>query len=564
VLRNTTNAANIANALSSYFTATSNANTSGNPGDTLTPYEIDAIMANINDVNLTLNTFESILVAQQPDQGDGVIVLGASFNRDYGGQVVKNNNKNQMLSMPSLTAAVISPESLVGVTSLNMLIIDKPTAYERPNAYTGKRLASSVVVASVTRNSSHPRSMNIALYFSILKEYEPYVDAEYLCSFYDQRTNEWHESGCTKPIRNGRLNRFECHCDHLTTFALTWIPRTRLTISLHALDIALIVSQSISILCFLIVLVHALITRVHAHQLIPLISMASSSTLFIFYIASVANAFTGDSHAYKAECFTSASVLIFLIYFFLILMFCTKLSVCYFGYRRFVWPSSKSTFRKLVVMLVISFFFSSASVACAAILDSHSSFDVTELYAGKICWFTESAVYFFFTIPLCVFLFLCLVLLIMFAVRIIQCHRTVRTNHRSRSYAQMKWCALVLLASFVTQGTGWLLGSITSWVSLAGGNVFGWIFVVCNGLEGVWSIVLYLIIRSGRVNELDQRQVAETPNKATRSIPNAPMETSVANIYHGSYVERTESERNYNSIHEDTVAGNADRPNPSH
>ena len=519
-------------------------------------------MGNINNVNLTLNTPESILVAQQPDQGDGVIVLGATFTSGVGGEVINNKNKDQTLSTSLSTAAVINQESLDGVTSLNMLIIDKPTAYERMNDYTGRMLASSVVVAAVKRSINTLKAMNISLYFSVLDEYKPYGRADYLCSFYDNRIHGWSGSGCTRPIKNDKLNRFECSCDHLTTFALTWIPRTQFTPSLGAQDIASIISQSLSILCLLVVLVHASVTRVQIHNLLPLISTASSAVLFIFYIAFIATASSSGFHPYKAGCFTSVSVLMFFVYFFLIFMFCTKLSVSYFGYLRFAWPSSKSSFWKFAVTLIISLFISITAVACAAILESHSSLDTTELYVGQLCWFTPPAIHCFITIPVVILFLLGIVLLITFVARIIQYHRTDGTSHRSRSYARMKWCVLVLLTSFATQALMWLLGPIMLLVNSGSAYALDWFFVIFSGLEGVWSFALYWIIRSGRANELDSAQVAETPKETSSSTPNAPVQTTVDNVYHGSYVERTESERNYQSIQEDVVSGNTAKHKP--
>jgi hypothetical protein len=105
-----------------------------------------------------------------------------------------------------------------------MLIIDKPTTYENIDTSSNEILASSVIVVSVQRNSSSSSSMNISLYFQVLPDYRPSVDAIYSCSFYDLNRSRWNQSGCTTPLFNAPLNRYECSCNHLSTFALVWSP----------------------------------------------------------------------------------------------------------------------------------------------------------------------------------------------------------------------------------------------------------------------------------------------------------------------------------------------------
>ena len=558
----------IADALSSYITAMSHSSTPGTASNRITLDQIDGYMKSISNVNLTRNTAESILVVQQPNQGNGVIVLGTSFNRDFGGQVVNTGNKNQALRAPLSTAAILSPESLDGVTSLNMLIIDKPTAFTQLQNFTDKKLASSVVLAAVQRNGSVVRPMNISLYFTVLDEYKPNISVEYLCSFYDNRTNVWNESGCTTPVYNTVFKRYECSCNHLTSFALLWLPKTKETHYLDTHDIVSLSTQAFAILCFLIVLIHASITRfrsasirVSIYQLLPLLSTASSSVLFVFYIALTVTVFTRKFDPAETRCFAGASVLIFSVYFFLIFMFCVKTSISYFTYLRCVSPSSKPPVGKLAAMLIISLFISIAGVSSAAILDFTSSFDITQMYQGKICWFTRHVIPYFLGIPVCLFLLVVIILIIVFAVHLIKHPRTVRKSDRHHSYESMKWCVFVLLASCVTQSIVWQSVSWIPFTNSAHGYVAGWFFILFNGLEGVWSIALYSIIRSKRVNEPNPVHLAETPKEASSSTSNRPKKTTAENFYHGSYIAKTESERKYDSIHEEVVPDNTAEAN---
>jgi len=59
----------------------------------------------------------------------------------------------------------------------------------------------------------------------------------------------------------------------------------------------------------------------------------------------------------------------------------------------------------------------------------------------------------------------------------------------------------VLLSSSLTQGIGWLFGPVITVVGSEAGNVLGWFFNVFNGLEGLWTLLLYAILHSMRIDE---------------------------------------------------------------
>jgi hypothetical protein len=65
----------------------------------------------------------------------------------------------------------------------------------------------------------------------------------------------------------------------------------------------------------------------------------------------------------------------------------------------------------------------------------------------------------------------------------------------------MKRCVLVVLSSCITQGLAWLFGPFITFINPTARNVLGWFFIIFNGLEGVWAILLYMIIRSQRLDE---------------------------------------------------------------
>ncbi|CAF2875919.1 unnamed protein product, partial [Rotaria sp. Silwood2] len=75
------------------------------------------------------------------------------------------------------------------------------------------------------------------------------------------------------------------------------------------------------------------------------------------------------------------------------------------------------------------------------------------------------------------------------------------TTSLDQSYERMKRCVIILLLSCATQGVGWLLGPFLRFVSEDTANVLGWFFNIFNGLEGVWAIILYIIILSKGIDE---------------------------------------------------------------
>ena len=479
-------------------------------------------------------------MSQKPNQNNSVTVIGGSFasNTGFGGQIVNNKNKGDILKNNLSTSAIISEESLGVVTFLNMFIIPRSTSLKILNNVSNETLASSIVQVAVLRNGSTVTPMNITFFYPVPTNFNSTSEEDYLCSFYDNRINGWNQSGCTKPIKNTQFNRFECSCDHLTSFALIFLPKSLATNGtsdkLDAQDIASLVFQSLSIACFLAIIVHILVVRlfnplhmIMARDVLSLISFAATTLLFVFYIALGMTVYTRQPQS-GTRCFPSASVLMFFVYFFLIFMFCVKTSVGYFNYLRFVLLFPEPSFRGLGVMLIISFFISITWVSFAAGFNSNLSLNITQIYRGKICWFTRDVIHYFMTIPVVIFLVLNLCTILLVTKRIVQHVSDATSPHQS--YERMKRCVVLLLSSCVTQGIGWLLGVSIPYANPVAGNVLGWFFVVFNGLEGLWAILLYVVIRSQRMHELKRvtalKKILESKKPSSIIIKEKALENS--------------------------------------
>ena len=495
---NASNSSDIANGLSVYIDAITPTNSSSKPDNTLSIKEIDEYVGKLNGTIESINKNSSFIMAQTIN--DSVKVLGASFTHNIGGQIVNTTNQHNVTRSNLSAAGIIGEQSLDDIVSLNMFIIDSPAAFISEDNITNKTLASSIIIASVRPT---PNAIQIVLYFKVLPEYKPNISVTYLCSFYNTNTSQWNESGCSVPVYDSSLDRYECTCTHLTTFALIWLPKTSQLNYLTAQDIASLIFQSISILSFIAVIIHSLLTRfinpfmsLRPRDLLPLISSASTTILFILFIALIVTVYTRTASQSETKCFLSSTVLMFFVYFFLIFMFCIKTSIGYFNYLRFVHLFPEPSHRKLVILLMISFFIAITSTSFAAGFNSNSSYNITRLYGNKICWFSRDVIYYFMTIPVCIFLLVNLITIIFVGKHIIDHVRRSTSPHQS--YERMKRCVLVLLSSCVTQGIGWLFGPF---INPTDGEIVGWFFVIFVGLEGVWTILLYMIIRSQHMDE---------------------------------------------------------------
>ena len=507
-----------AEALSLFFDATADVNVSNT---TITLSFIDSLVKKLSNIDAPINTNSSFIMALQPKQAGKEIVLGASFRRGTGGRLVTGGNASSVTNSDLSTAAIMSPDSLDGVTSLNIAIINDPGLYENIDNSSKKTVASSLVLVALQQNNTDPRPINISLYFQVFDEDVAPGTRKYFCSYFQTNTSTWEESGCTASTYNPPRNRYECSCNHLTSFALVWLPNTLPTRNLNAQDIASLVFQSLSILCFLGIILHATIVRcrspaagLQAYALLPLVSSASTTILFVFYIALGMSVYTQQSSALDTQCPLSASVLMFVVYFFLIFMLCAKTCVGYFNYLRFVRLFPEPSVQRLISMLLGSFLVSITWVVVAVGLHLRGSVNITQLTAFKLCWFTRDVIYYFLTIPVGVFLLLNLITIVLVSARIIRHVRHATSRHQT--YERMKRCVLVLLSSCVTQGLGWLVGPFLTIVDATTGNVLGWLFVVFNGLEGVWALLLYAIICSQRLHEQRRSTIAKELQKSSK------------------------------------------------
>ncbi|CAF1381977.1 unnamed protein product [Rotaria magnacalcarata] len=513
----TANSSAKAHALLIYFGSTTALTLKPNGTKYLTPTEVDSIIKELNDVQL-LNSSTGLLFALSSKLENDTI-LGGSTIMKSNDKVIQESTKSLIIELNITAAVILNDEPSNNNISINVFIPRNNIHYQNLDNSSNKSVISQVIVFNVKPQTSN-NSINVSLYFRDLTPEKLRENGEYLCSFFNTSTSKWETAGCAKSNYNKILSRHECICDHLTTFALIWLPNAPLSKDLSSQDIASLIFQSISIICFIIVITHSTIVRLHnpllsmnARDLLSLISSASTTILFIFYIALGMTVYTQTPSENETKCFLSSSVLMFFVYFFLIFMFCTKVSIGYFNYLRFVRLFPEPPYRQLFVFIIISFFISIICTSFAIGFNSNSSYNITQLYPYKFCWFTRDVFYYFVIIPIGIFLLLNFITIIFVIRRIVNHVRYATTRHQS--YERMKQFILVLLSSCITQGVGWLIGPIITFVQSDVGNVLSWLFIICNGLEGLWTILLYIIIR---LRQLDQsKRVTDSKQSSSSS-----------------------------------------------
>ena len=212
-------------------------------------------------------------------------------------------------------------------------------------------------------------------------------------------------------------------------------------------------------------------------------------------------------------CLPVESNLAFTFYFFLLLMFMCKLSAIYLNYSHYVDYALSLGRCKLAIILTLILVVPLIFVIVASALHSNPSNKIMAVVQSKLCWFTPEKNHFFLTLPVCLICAAMLVLTILTSKKAWHYRRTdsrigYRTGiQRAVEVSQMKHrrrrdkAAGVILASGLLQSVVWMTGPLLRIENPTSATALQWIFIIINGLEGVWAILLYLIVRRDGLDE---------------------------------------------------------------
>ena len=212
-----------AKALVLYLDVISGSNVSSSSANNITIQNINEIVGNLNISYYVPSSSKATLMATQPDSSsNNPIALGLIFRRSIDGAVLSSSNIDAQLNRNFSVGSNVGNESLDNITSFNMLIISDATTFQNVDNTSNRKLVSSIVVATINPPKLDGMGINISLYFRDLNRTPP--KGHHLCAFFDTSTSQWNSSGCNTPEYKKDVDRYECVCKHLTSFALVCLP----------------------------------------------------------------------------------------------------------------------------------------------------------------------------------------------------------------------------------------------------------------------------------------------------------------------------------------------------
>ncbi|CAF3860870.1 unnamed protein product [Adineta steineri] len=541
ILGNSSNSTVKSDALQSYLNIITNSTVPSNSNNTLSIGQINQVLGSLTSDNYTNANGNSIILLTQPGTNlTNKTIIGISYAPIRNDTIVNTANKDNVTDRIQQVIGIMELGSLNGATSFNMLLINNPSSFQnQDNSSSAIQVVSSIVIATVN-TANYVNNLNIGLYFQVLQFYGA---GTHMCAFYNTTTSQWDNAGCSPAVYNPMFNRYECNCNHLTSFALIWLPPSSNSIDSQwdIQDTISIVVEVLSIACFIGVLIHMNLNcnkdsmdYTQKRSVLPLISIGITMILFIFYIALGLTVYfgrrssntsnsqqnnpdgrsldvlspriispTGISNNTFTPCEPVELGLMNIVYFLIIFMFGVKTSVAYFNYKHFVQLFPPPNRRYLFIALGISALIGIIFMSCAAGINNNSSHKIIQIYLNKICWFTHDVIHYFLTIPICIFLALNIISIILVARHEIKSSTDEKSQIRHR---RRKYCVIFLLISCLTQGLSWAFGFLITNLDAEGADIAGWFFVIFNGLEGVWAILLYCIIRKEKIDEDEGRE----------------------------------------------------------
>ena len=163
-------------------------------------------------------------MSQQRNSCNGTAQLGAEFSRGTGGGGRRICSASEMTG--TTAAILVSKESMTNDnTSLNVLIIDRPTSFENVGINVSRKLSSSIIISSLHLATAASGPVNVSLLFQRLREYQPLKAGTYSCQSYNSGRDTWDALGGLTTTNETEIT-YRCDCNQLGIFALIWSIKT--------------------------------------------------------------------------------------------------------------------------------------------------------------------------------------------------------------------------------------------------------------------------------------------------------------------------------------------------
>lgn len=527
--------------------------------------QFDAAASVLLGNSISQNSSNAFILATSPRQENNDLVLGAGFRSQVGGQVISDRNVGNILNSDVSVAAVFENSSLNEALSIAFVVIGDPRIYREIDRGNNRTLMSQIITADARfRATNDSRNITIKLFFEPLPDSEIEDNAEIRCSFFDSTDNSWNESGCTVPVFNRNSSRYECECYHLTSFALIWASGRGNSMSsgaptLNAADIVSVILMSISIVCFIVLVAFLIIEHnvgsankgssseflSNPRFWMPLPAYGLTGLLFIFYIALTINVYQRyrdtpnmnmsavrplhettsltanfSSVTDSSSCIGTEKGLAFITYLLLLLMLSFKTLCGFLSFEHYAKNEFPVTGWKLVSCLLIAILIPIGFVVAAIGFNSNPSNQILIIIGKKLCWFSSSVIHFFLTIPVSAALFMNIIFLIRIVYGICQFRRSagnVALITRKQYYKQL---SLVIIFSLFVQGIGWIFGPLITVTSGQVSEVLQWFFIVSNGAEGFWILLIVWLTHKYRMANYSDGVVSTIPDQEENATDN--------------------------------------------
>jgi hypothetical protein len=331
----------------------------------------------------------------------------------------------------------------------------------------------------------------------------------YSCAFWE--FDRWNNSGCNysqHPI----THYHQCHCDHLTSFALIFTPNG----NVYQTFIPSIIAAFLSIISLFISLIIAIY-----HQTTPQATFTTRhfsianicsliSLLILFILLTIILFKQYPSSIIGMQCQTSSLNLTLVTYFFLLLTFSTKtlLGLFYFftifvrfATARWTITPGKWFFASLLIVIIVAII---PTVVATALENKWTN---VFIQYENICWFSSSYLIKFITIPISILVGINGIIFMLILIRLLQfvfCTTDIQAKDKRLKAAISVW-----IASCILLGIAWILGPVLGFIvdengqtnSIVGQGI-QWTFTLLIGLEGVGilivNILFYLRVRQKR------------------------------------------------------------------
>ncbi|VDL64174.1 unnamed protein product [Nippostrongylus brasiliensis] len=298
------------------------------------------------------------------------------------------------------------------------------------------------------------------------------------CVYWDLDQKMWNTNGCRMISTNGEAT--QCACNHLTSFAILMDVSGKVSqyagTAAAALDVVSIIGCALSVVCLAVSLfvftffksLYNVRNTIHRNLCL---SLMIAELVFMIGIDRTENAI-------------GCSVVALLLHYFFLVAFCWMLLEGYQLYLMLiqVFESDKT---RLLLYYKFSYGFPAVIVAVSAGVTWHN------YGTDRYCWIdTSSSTLWAFVGPV-IGIILANIVFLAIALKVVLSVKSRDRNDRDRILGWLKGSATLLCLLGVT----WVFGFLTA-VSGIGGMVFAWIFTILNCTQGVFILVLHVLMNS--------------------------------------------------------------------